>query len=195
MKQMWQPLQAYLQPNTILAQQPGRFPSQASVLVLLTDDETNPEIIFTLRAQHLTSHPGEVAFPGGMWELGDMTLLDTALRESHEEIALPPHSVQILGACRSRSTRAGVKVTPFVGVIAADTQLTANHAELDEIFRVPMAAFYGNTLQVRTDIFVHAGRNYHVPAYFYQGREIWGFTAALTQEITAVMITAQERKG
>lgn len=189
---MWQPLQVYLQPNNSLVQQSGRFPSQASVLVLLTDDETNPEIIFTLRAHHLSSHPGEVAFPGGMWEPSDETLLDTALRESHEEVALSPHSVRILGACRSRSTRAGVKVTPFVGVIAADTQLTANRAELEEIFRVPMAAFYGNTLQIRTDNFVHAGRNYRVPAYFYQGREIWGFTAALTQEIMAVMTNAQK---
>lgn len=193
MRQLWQHLQQFLQPNKALLDQAGEFPAQASVLVLFTDDRHNPEIIFTLRAQHLSNHPGEVAFPGGMWEPQDRTLLDTALRESHEEIALPRDAVQILGACRPRSTRAGVRVTPFVGVIAAQTPLIPNLAELDCIFRVPLADFHSGAIQTRTDIFAHAGQSYRVPAWQHQGYEIWGFTAALTNEIiTAIVADAGE---
>lgn len=187
MRQLWQNLQTYLQPNNTIAYQAGEFPRQASVLVLFTDDH-NPEIIFTLRAQHLSNHPGEVAFPGGMWEPQDVNLLQTALRESHEEVGLPPGDVILLGACRSRSTRAGVVVTPFVGVIAAHTELVPNRSELDAVFRVPLAAFHSGMIQTRTDIFSHAGKSYRVPAYEHQGYEIWGFTAALTQEIINAIV-------
>lgn len=188
MRQLWQYLQSYLQPNSKLALQSGSFPSQASVLMLFTDDEHNPEIIFTLRAQHLSNHPGEVAFPGGMWEPQDNTLLDTALRESYEEVGLSPAAVKLLGACQPRSTRAGVRVTPFVGVIAAETELVPNLSELDAIFRVPLASFHSGAIQIRTDIFSHAGQSYRVPAYEHQGYEIWGFTAALTAEIIAAIV-------
>lgn len=189
MRELWQQLQAYLKPNDALTLLSGSFPAEASVLVLFTDDHQNPEIVFTLRAQHLSNHPGEVAFPGGMWEPQDAGLLQTALRESHEEIGLPPEAVTLLGACRPRSTLSGVKVTPFVGVISAETELTPNLSELDAIFRVPLAAFHSGMIQTRTDIFQHGGQDYRIPAYQHQGYEIWGFTAALTNEIISAIVS------
>lgn len=192
MREIWRHLQAHLQPHSQLAHQVGAFPTQAAVLVLLTNDNHNPEIIFTQRALHLFSHPGEVAFPGGKWEEGDHSLLDTALRESCEEIALSPSQVDIIGACPMRATRAGIKVTPFVGVIAADTPLRVNCTELDAIFRVPLIAFKHDSLCIRTDIFTYDDQRYSVPAYGYQGYEIWGFTAALTQEVTRVIWSLAE---
>ena len=190
MRPLWQYLQNYLQPNHALTQQVGFYPAQASVMVLFTDAE-NPELIFTLRAQHLTNHPGEVAFPGGMWESDDKTLLDTALRESHEEIGLSPAAVKLLGACKPRATRAGVRVSPFVGVIDPSIELVPSPDELDAVFRVPLSAFRAG-IQTRTDIFSHAGKCWHVPAYQHQGYEIWGFTAALTSEIITAVFNATD---
>src|SRR5690554_6770343 len=140
MKQLRQQLDAFLKPNHPLAYQTGIFPSQASVFILFTDDPHSPELIFTRRARHLNSHPGEVAFPGGMWESADTSLLQTALRETQEEIGVVPARVKLLGACTPRSTHAGVRVTPFVGVVPADTEFVANLDELDAVFRVPVAA-------------------------------------------------------
>lgn len=183
----WQgQLQEYLQPNAAAGRQTGSFLKQASVLVLFTEHHDNPEIIFTLRAAHLSNHPGEVAFPGGMWEPGDTSLLDTALRESHEEIGLSPSFVKLLGSCEPRTTYAGVRVTPFVGVIPADVELNPQLAELDAIFHVPLAAFRAG-IQTRTDFFTNGGRSYHVPAYHHQGYEIWGLTAAITSELLVVL--------
>ena len=190
MRPLWQYLQNYLQPNHSLTQQVGLYPAQASVMVLFTDAE-NPEMIFTLRAQHLTNHPGEVAFPGGMWETGDNTLLDTALRESHEEIGLSPAAVKLLGACKPRATRAGVRVTPFVGLIDPAIELVPSPDELDAVFRVPLSAFRAG-IQTRTDIFSHAGKSWRVPAYQHEGYEIWGFTAALTQELITAVLNATD---
>lgn len=188
MRRPWQNLDSFLQPNKARAFETGAFPSQAAVLVLFTDDPHHPEIIFTRRARHLKNHPGEVSFPGGMWELGDNSLRDTALRETEEEIGVAPTQVELLGACMRRATGAGIQVTPFVGVIPSATQFTPNLAELDVVFRVPVAAFHGGIIQTRTDIFSHGGRSYRVPAYLHQGYEIWGFTAALTAEIITALI-------
>ena len=62
----------------------GLYPSQAAVLIALTDDPCDPEIILTQRAKHLSSHSGEVSFPGGKWDREDKSLLHTALRETEE---------------------------------------------------------------------------------------------------------------
>lgn len=161
---------------------PGVFPRQAAVMVLITDHPTHPELIYTLRAKHLRDHPGEVAFPGGKWEPQDRNLLVTALRETHEEIALPPAQVRILGAINPRSTFAGTKVTPFVGLVSHTVRMVADPNELDSIFRVPLNWFSAEN-RLRVDEFSFAGMTYRVPAYGYQDYEIWGFTAAVTQEI------------
>jgi 8-oxo-dGTP pyrophosphatase MutT (NUDIX family) len=192
MTSLWQDLRMFLQPNNSLAYQTGLYPSQASVLILFTDDPHNPDMIFTLRARHLSSHPGEVAFPGGMWEPSDASLLNTALRETQEEIGLAPSAVNLLGACPPRSTRAGVRVTPFVGVVPAATEFSPNLTELDAVFRVPVSAFHSGVIQTRTDLFSYDGKSYRVPAYLHQGFEIWGFTAALTSEIISAIVAEQD---
>mgnify|MGYP001322221038 CR=1 FL=1 len=70
---------------------------KAAVLIALTDEE-NPEVIYTLRSNKVSSHQGEVSFPGGMQEESDTSLIITALRESEEEIGLPQNCVKILGS-------------------------------------------------------------------------------------------------
>lgn len=154
---------------------------QAAVLVLISRGE-NPSILFTKRAAHLRQHPGEVCFPGGMWEPGDDNLLVTAQREVHEEIGLAARHIQLLGSLPQSHTRAGTAVTPFVAHFDADTPLLPSPDELDGIFMVPIADFKSG-LQVREDRFVHHGRTLQVPAYHYQGYEIWGFTAAITAQL------------
>ncbi|RYY03381.1 MAG: CoA pyrophosphatase [Gammaproteobacteria bacterium] len=163
----------------------GSFPRQAAVMVLITD-ATSPEIIFTLRSKHLNQHAGEVCFPGGKWEPQDNSLLTTALRETHEEIGLSPNMVDVLGALPARATRSGAMVQPFVGKIPADCRFDLNHHELEELFSVPLAEFQRG-LQVRTDIFERNGKRFRIPAYVYEGFEIWGFTAGVTSELLSLL--------
>lgn len=152
------------------------YPSQAAVLIALTDDPDDPEFILTQRASHLSSHAGQVAFPGGKWERDDRSLMQTALRESQEEIGLEPSLVEVLGAMPMSTTRWDVQVTPYVGIVPANVSLTPNPGELDSIFRVPLSYFIGEDRRARTDLF---NRGSWAPAYLYQGYEIWGFTAGI----------------
>jgi len=180
-REFWQALEYTLKPNGDAQSFTGVFPQQAAVVVLLTE-EISPRIIFTLRAKHLNQHAGEVCFPGGKWEPQDHSLLATALRETHEEIGLMPGIIDILGVLPARATRSGAMVQPFVGKIPTSCRFNLNYHELDELFSVPVAAFQKG-LQVRTDIFERNGLRLKIPAYVYEGYEIWGFTAGVTAEL------------
>lgn len=174
----------------------------ASVLVPLqwVDDEWR--LVLTRRSTTLRHHGGEVAFPGGMWEPGDQFPVDTALRESEEEIALKRQSVELLGALDVLQTRRKTAVTPIVAVIDHPIDLVPNDAEIESIFTVPLA-FFINDRRLRTDIFTRERRGqphqYWVPAYeyHYQGEryEIWGFTAAVIVQLLNRGFGAQIRRA
>lgn len=182
---LWQSLEDALKPYGDAHSFTGPFPKQAAVMVLLTD-EAHPEVIFTLRSKHLNQHAGEVCFPGGKWESQDHSLLATALRETHEEIGLSHQLIEVLGTLPARATRSGALVRPFVGKIPANVRFTLNHHELEELFTVPLAAFEQG-LQVRTDIFERNGQRFRVPAYVFEGYEIWGFTAGVTADLLSLL--------
>lgn len=184
-RQLWSAIRELLAPQAALLTHADQFVQQAAVMVLITD-EAEPQLVFTLRAQHLTYHAGEVCFPGGMWELQDATLLASAIRETHEEVGLPGTLLQVLGALPIRTTRAGTRVTPFVASIPADYAFIANRSELDVVFTVPLRQLM-DSLQIRLDTFEHQNQRYQVPVYAYQGHEIWGFTAAVTAELLALL--------
>lgn len=163
--------------------------AKAAVILLLScGDET--ALLYTKRAQHLRSHPGEVCFPGGMREPGDRDLLNTALREMEEEIGLSAIKVKVLGCLPEAQTRAGTLVVPFVACVDPDNPLTPSPAELDAVFWVPLAGFKQG-LKVRDDQFERNDRSYTIPVYHYQGYEIWGFTAAITAELLQVLRNIQ----
>lgn len=184
-RNLWLAIADALSPNGDVHAFEGSFPQQAAVMLLITDS-ISPEVIFTLRAKHLNQHAGEVCFPGGKWELQDNSLLTTALRETHEEIGLSPNMIDVLGALPARATRSGARVQPFVGKIPAECRFTLNHHELEELFSVPLSAFQQG-LQVRTDVFERNGQRFRIPAYVYQGFEIWGFTAGVTSDLLSLL--------
>jgi len=149
----------------------------AAVLIALTS-EPQPDVILTRRAAHLRSHAGEVAFPGGKRDASDRSLAETALRESQEEIGLDPGCVEIIAPGRQRTSRFGLRVSPFVAIVPPDVALSPNLAELDEVFRVPLAHFlHRENLHVRR--VDHEGREQDLAWYEWGEREVWGLTAVM----------------
>ena len=151
---------------------------KAAVLIALTDEE-NPEVIYTLRSNKVSSHQGEVSFPGGMQEESDTSLIITALRESEEEIGLPQNCVKILGSLDTMVSRFNVSVTPFVGVIPGDVELNTSSEEIEACFRVPLS-FLLKDKRYRNDEVNRNGATFYRPAYKYSSYVIWGLTSMIT---------------
>ena len=151
--------------------------SGSAVLIGLTAG-ADGKIILTRRADHMNSHAGEVAFPGGKREPGDASLLATALRETEEEIGLPTTAVEVVCALPSMVTRHGLSVTPFFGLVPEQPALLANPAELDAVFCVPVA-WLTDARNLKIDVFNNAQGEYHVPSFIFEEFRIWGITAMM----------------
>ena len=114
-----------------------RAPTAAAVLVPIIMHE-RPSVLLTQRSAFLSSHSGQVAFPGGKADAQDRDEVATALREAQEEIGLEAHFVQILGSLPAYTTGSAFVVTPVVALVEADAPMKANADEVDAIFEVPL---------------------------------------------------------
>lgn len=158
---------------------PGRV--DAAVLVPVTDAPV-PELILTRRASHMTSHAGEVAFPGGKRDPDDRSVIATALRESHEEIGLEPGQVEIVGSLDTFVSRVGLRVQPIIGMVPPDVPLVPSPDEIESIFRVPLA-FFLTEKPVYTHRFRFMGQDVTVPSFNYGDYVIWGLTAFMIVDL------------
>ena len=151
---------------------------KAAVLLAITAEE-EPELIYTLRSNKVSSHKGEVAFPGGREEQGDLSLAETALREAEEEIGLDRNLVEILGSLDTTVSRYGISVTPYVGIIPPNPNLNESSSEIESYFRVPIS-YLANDIRHRNDKVTEGGETFFMPAYKYNEYIIWGLTAMIT---------------
>ena len=161
---------------------------QAAVLIAVTESE-NPELIYTLRSNKVGSHGGEVSFPGGMFEVEDKNLQDTALRESHEETGLDRSKVNILGSIDTVVSRFNISVTPYVGIVPSDIELNDNSDEIEACFRVPLS-FLLEDKRYRNDEINRNGDIFFMPAYSYDSYIIWGLTAMITVDFLNIALDA-----
>jgi len=162
---------------------------EAAILLALTRDVDNPKIILTKRAEHLNSHRGEVAFPGGKWEEGDTDLLMTALRETEEEIGLPLSQVEVIASLPVNYTRYNMRVRSYVGLIPVGFSLVANPEELDVVFDVPVKYFLDQT-NLTVDHFAGPGYSLDMPCYIYEGYRIWGFSLMVLTDFLNLSLNA-----
>lgn len=154
----------------------------AGVLIPLIEYEDGLRVLFTVRAEHLYDHAGQISFPGGRVEPDDATVCDAALRESTEEIGLARDRVEILGALSEYATVTGYRVTPVVGLVRAPLALRLDAAEVAQVFEVPLA-FLLDSRNHQRNIVVHRGRTRHYYAVPFGARYIWGATAGMVMNL------------
>jgi 8-oxo-dGTP pyrophosphatase MutT (NUDIX family) len=163
----------------------NRISSAVLVPIYLWDDEYH--IIFIRRTETVKAHKGQISFPGGICEEEDKSLMDTALRESHEEIGLLPEHVEILGELDDEiTTTSNYIVSPFVGVIQWPYHFTRNKDEVDAILNVPLAALLERDC-LRPDTEILDGKTVNSYAYHYQGNVIWGATARILNKFLDII--------
>lgn len=148
----------------------------AAVLIAITD-RTEPGVILTVRREHMRTHAGQIAFPGGRLDAGEDAVA-AALREAQEEILLEPEEVEIVAAIDPYCTVTGYVVTPVIGVIPPDLELTPHEHEVADWFEAPLAFLLDPANQVRQRA-LFQGRERHYYEIVWNGRRIWGATAAM----------------
>lgn len=148
-----------------------------------------PRLLFTRRTDCLARHSGQVSFPGGRSEAGDLTPIETALRETFEETGIAPTFVTVAGYLDRYLTGTGFDIQPVVGLLKGGFALTPDPQEVADVFEVPLA-FLCDPANRRRESREIGGRQRSFYAFTYQRHEIWGATAAiivnLTQRLNAI---------
>lgn len=156
----------------------GDKPRRPAAVLIGLREGAQPRLLFTVRTDHLTSHAGQVAFPGGRCDAADADALATALRESEEEIGLDRARVTPLGYLDCFETISGFCITPVVAHIAADAPLYPAPAEVAEVFEVPLA-FFLEPANLRRYVMDYRGQRREMVEFLHGGHRIWGATAAI----------------
>ena len=149
---------------------------QAAVLVAITD-RAEPGLLLTQRREDMRTHAGQIAFPGGRIDEGEDAVA-AALREAREELGLNPALVRLLGQADPYVTVTGYWVSPVIGVIPPDLELVANPAEVADWFEAPLD-FVLDPANQRQMSAEYRGRTRHYYQIDWEGRQIWGATAAM----------------
>jgi 8-oxo-dGTP pyrophosphatase MutT (NUDIX family) len=135
-----------------------------------------------MRTDHLSSHAGQVSFPGGRSEPFDGSPVATALRETEEEVGLAREHIEVLGCLPDYLTGTGYQVTPVVGLVTPPFELRADPSEVAEIFEVPLAFLMDGLNHQRLSVELPGGRRsfYAMP---YERFYIWGATAGMLRNL------------
>lgn len=162
--------------QTLCEELPALLP--AAVLVPLVVHTHGLSVLLTRRTDHLRHHPGQISFPGGRVEIGDVSRVMTALRETKEEIGIAPEQVELLGDLPEYLTGTGFRVTPVIGLVHPPFELQLDTFEVAEAFEVPLD-FLMDPVNHKTHSMEYQGhmREYHAMPYgdYY----IWGATAGI----------------
>ena len=153
----------------------------AAVLAPIVMRETGLSVLLTLRASHMRSHSGQVAFPGGKIDPGE-TADRTALREAHEEIGLDAAFVEPLGWLDSYLTGTGFRIAPLIALVRPGFELKINADEVADTFETPLA-FLMNPVNHRLDEREWRGQRRRFYAMPHEGRYIWGATAGILRNL------------
>jgi len=160
-------------------------PRRAGVLVPLFVRDGGLWVVLTRRTDTVEHHRGQISFPGGGEEPEDESLLDTALRETEEEIGVSADDVRYLGELSPIVTVTDFYVAPYVGAIPQPYTFQPEAAEIAEVIEVPIAALLDPAILERR---MFPGRPEPVLFYHHGRHEIWGATARILKELLDALV-------
>jgi len=145
-----------------------------------------PALVFTQRSDELPRHAGEISFPGGMTEPGDVGLEATALREAHEEIGLDPSLPEVLGALPPVHTFvSAILVVPFVGMLTEPPALTIDEGEITRVLTVSLRDLQAAEREVEWER--PGGGTWKGWVYEVDGATIWGATGKMLHDLLEII--------
>jgi 8-oxo-dGTP pyrophosphatase MutT (NUDIX family) len=154
----------------------------AAVLVPFVPRDERLSVLFTRRNPNLRNHAGQVSFPGGGIDPGDADAVAAALRETREETGIDEAQVDPFGYLDCIDTVSGYCVTPVTGFLHSDYAVRLHEDEVDEVFEVPFE-YILEPATLRRERFHWGGRDREIFAFDWEGRRIWGVTAAIIKNL------------
>ena len=167
--------------------------SPAGVLLLLYPKDGEYCVLLNRRTDQVEHHKGEISFPGGSKDANDATLLDTALRETYEEMGIRPEDVEVLGQVDDTPTTTNFLITTTVGTIPYPYDFNPSELEVAEVLEVPLTALMDDETR-RDEVRIVDDELDHVPSYVYKGHLIFGATARVLSRFLELLETAPSRE-
>ncbi|MCU5775800.1 CoA pyrophosphatase [Erwiniaceae bacterium BAC15a-03b] len=159
------------------------LPTRHAAVLVPIIARPQPTLLLTKRASSLRKHAGQVAFPGGMMDSSDDSLIFTALREAEEEVAIPPAMVQVIGVLPAVTSSTGFQVTPVVGVIPDTITYRASEDEVAAVFEMPLQEALRLGRYTPLDIHRH-GLHHRVWLSWFEDYFVWGMTAGIIRQLS-----------
>ena len=158
----------------------------AGVLIPVIDRLAGLSVLLTQRSAALKHHAGQVSFPGGRMEAHDSDVVETALRETQEEVGIPPESVAVIGYLPPMPTVTGYAVSAVVGLVSDELSLEIDHTEVEYAFEVPLD-FLLDPRNERALEREYRGRRIPTVEFHYEGERIWGATAHMLVQLREIL--------
>ena len=159
----------------------------AGVLIPVIDRLAGLSVLLTQRSADLKHHAAQVSFPGGRMEDHDRDVVDAALRETHEEVGIPPGSISVIGYLPPMPTVTGYAVTAVVGLVREDVPLQIDRTEVEYAFEVPLEFLLDRRNQQALER-EYRGRRVPTVEFHYQGERIWGATAHMLVVLRQILL-------
>ena len=159
--------------------------TRASVMLPLFEKENGLHIVLTKRTDEMKVHPGEISFPGGMYEEEDGDTMKTALRECREEIGVNTEDAEIVGRLDDMPTLTGFVITPYVGVIPYPYAFTINQREVAYLIYLPFEHIEKSHLV--QEQMEYRGKVETIDAFYYNGERIWGATCRILLKLKRIV--------
>lgn len=172
--------------------QPSKLPDDGSirgaVLVPLFEKENALYLLLTKRTESLSSHKGQISFPGGKKDQLDTTLVSTALRETKEEIGIDSSKIEILGELDQIKTYgSNVLLSPFVGKIDYPFTLKVNQNEVQEIIEIPFDELISSENWSKKEVQLAGQGDKYIWYFFYKNWIVWGATAKILKRFLTII--------
>lgn len=155
----------------------------SAVLLVVHKIDNQWHILLTQRASHLKHHAGQISFPGGRFDDKDLHLLNTALRETREEVGIDEKHLRVIGHLPHRPTLTGFRIHPFVAMVESLPKLSISVDEVSDVFSAPLDFLCDPHNQLSESIFYQGKQRkyYKIP---WQQRMIWGATARMLVDLS-----------
>ena len=160
----------------------------ASVLIPLFRMESRWYLVYTHRTEKVMNHKGQVSFPGGAADPGDRDAIQTALRETFEEIGIPTDCIQVLGQMAPMPTVTGFIITPVVGVVCWPYELRPAEIEVERVFQVPLG-WLADVANREERLYTRSNGTSEMVVFYqpFDGEVIWGATARITLDFIKLL--------